>query len=39
MSALGATTFAVLVWTVVLLVLAVFVYEVYVLAVDADWLD
>lgn len=39
MSALGPTAFAALVWTVVLLVLAVFVYEVYVLAVDAGWLD
>lgn len=32
---LGAPAFAVLVWGVVLLVLALFVYEVYVLVVDS----
>ena len=38
MAALSATAFAVLVWGVVGLVLAVFVYEVYALAVDLGWM-
>lgn len=37
MTPLGPTAFAVLVWLLVLLVLAVLVYEAYALAADAGW--